>query len=78
MDLLKVYDTVQHDMLWSKLKSIGAGPCVLAAIQSLYFSGMLPVKVVGTTGQPQTQQMGVRQSCPLSPILFCDFLGWAS
>ena len=36
VDLQKAYDTVEHDMLWSKLESIGVGPHMLAAIQSLY------------------------------------------
>ena len=66
-------DTVQHDMWWSKLESIGVGPRMLAAIQSLYSSGTLPMKVAGTAGQPRTQQMGVRQGCPLSPTLFGSF-----
>ena len=43
---------------------------MLAAIQSLYSSGTLSMKVAGTAGQPRTQQMGVRQGCPLSPTLF--------
>ena len=57
-------------MLWSKLESIGVGPRMLAAFQSLYSIGMLSMKVAGTAGQPQSQQMGVRQGCPLSPMLF--------
>ena len=73
VDLQKAYDTVQHDMLWSKLESIGVGPRMLAAIQSLYSSGTLSMKAAGTAGQPWTQQMGVRQGCPLSPTLFGIF-----
>ena len=73
VDLQKAYDTVQHDMLWSKLESIGVGPRMLAAIQSLYSSGTLSMKVAGTAGQPRAQQMGVRQGCPLSPTLFGVF-----
>ena len=73
VDLQKAYDIVQHDMLWSKLESIGVGPRMLAAIQSLYSSGTLSMKVAGTAGQPQTQQMGVRQGCPVSPTLYGIF-----
>ena len=70
VDLQKAYDTVQHDLLWDRLKSIGVGPRMGAAIKSLYFSGMLSMKVSGTAGQPRLQQMGVRQGCPLNPTLF--------
>ena len=73
VDLQKAYDTVQHDMLWSKLESIEVGPRMLAAFQSLYSIGTLSMKVAGTAGQPRSQQMGVRQGCPLSPTLFGIF-----
>ena len=46
---------------------------MLAAIQSLYASGTLSMKVDGTAGQPAVQRMGVRQGCPLSPTLFGIF-----
>ena len=46
---------------------------MLAAIQSLYSSGTLSMKVAGTAGRPRTQQMGVRQGCPLIPTLFGIF-----
>ena len=46
---------------------------MLAAIQSLYASGTISMKVGGTAGEPRVQQMGVRQGCPLSPTLFGIF-----
>ena len=46
---------------------------MLAAIQSLYASATLSMKVGGTAGHPGTQRMGVRQGCPLSPTLFGVF-----
>ena len=73
VDLQKAYDTVQHDLLWERLRSIGVSPRMLAAIQSLYTSGTLSMKVDGTAGQPAVQRMGVRQGCPLSPTLFGIF-----
>ncbi len=36
VDLQKAYDTVQHDLLWGRLRLIGVSPRMLAAIQSLY------------------------------------------
>ncbi|RYE04530.1 MAG: reverse transcriptase family protein [Rickettsiaceae bacterium] len=73
VDLPKAYDTVQHDLLWQRLRAIGVGARVLAAIRSLYASGTLSMKVGGTAGPPRVQQNGVRQGCPLSPTLFGIF-----
>ena len=46
---------------------------MLAAIQSLYVTGTLSMKIDGTAGEPAMQRMGVRQGCLLSPTLFGIF-----
>ncbi len=43
---------------------------MLAAIQSLYATGTLAMKIDGTAGRPAMQHMGVQLDCPLSPTLF--------
>ncbi len=73
VDLQKAYDTVQHELLWGRLRQIGVSPRMLAAVQSLYATGTLAMKIDGTAGQPAVQHMGVRQGCPLSPTLFGIF-----
>ena len=73
MDLQKAYDSVQHDLLWARLRHIAFNPRMLAAIQSLYVSGTLSMKIDGMSGEPAVQQMGVRQGCPLSPTLLGIF-----
>ena len=70
VDIQKAYDTVQHGLLWERLAGLGVQGRMPAAIQSLYASGTLSMKIEGTAGLPQLQRMGVRQGCPLSPILF--------
>ncbi len=73
VDLQKAYDSVQHDLLWARLTSIGVSSRMLAAVKSLYAGGTLAMKIAGTAGPPAIQQMGVRQGCPLSPTLFGIF-----
>ena len=73
VDLQKAYDTVQHDLLWARLRAIGVGPRMVAAVQSLYSSGTLSMKIAGAAGQARAQQTGVRQGCPLSPTSFGIF-----
>ncbi len=34
VDLQKAYDTVQHELLWKRLRQIGVSPRMLAAVQS--------------------------------------------
>ena len=48
---------------------------MLAAIQSMYASGTLSMKVEGTAGLPQVQRItwDATQGCPLSPTLFVLF-----
>ena len=70
VDLQKVYDTVQLNLLWARLEAIGVSPRMLAAIGSLYSSNALSMRVGGMAGSPLLQQNGVRQGCPLSPTLF--------
>ena len=70
VDIQKAYDSVQHPLLWARLQKIGVHGEMLAAIQSLYSSGTISMKIGGTVGPPEVQQMGVRQGCPLSPTLF--------
>ncbi len=50
-------------------------PRMLAAVQSLYATGTLAMKIDGTAGQPAVQHMGVRQGCSLSPTLFGILMG---
>ena len=70
-----VHDTFHHHLPLDKLESIEVGPKMLLAIRSLYSSQALSMKVAGTAGQPQLQQMNVRQGCPLDlgPTLFVLF-----
>ena len=73
-DLSKAFDSVDHVLLWEKLKAFGIPKALLANIQSFYSQLVMQVK----TDQGLTKKIkitrGVLQGDPISPILFNLFL----
>ena len=70
VDLEKAFDSVDRPLLWEALQRAGIGGYMLASIQALYAN--VPVCVKTADGLSQTFQstLGVKQGCPLSPLLF--------
>ncbi|MCO5600466.1 hypothetical protein L7F22_054579 [Adiantum nelumboides] len=58
MDFKKAFDTVPRANLWNRLESLGVPAHLRKAIAQIYYE----VRFMST--------MGVKQGCPLSPILF--------
>jgi hypothetical protein len=77
VDFSKAFDCVNRTALWALLAARGVHPKLLALIQDLYSGNSAAVAVGGVRSQPFPMSTGVRQGCPLSPLLFCvwmDFL----
>ena len=74
VDLEKAFDCVDRQLLWDALKRSGIGGCMLSALQALYAD--VPVCIKTEEGLSSTFQstIGVKQGCPLSPLLFGIFL----
>ncbi len=74
VDLEKAFDSVDRPLLWAALRRAGIGGCMLGAVQALYAD--VPVCVRTAEGLSGTFQsvLGVKQGCPLSPLLFGIFL----
>ena len=74
VDLEKAFDSVDRPLLWAALLRSGIGGCMLGALQALYAD--VPVRVKTAEGLSSTFQstIGVKQGCPLSPLLFGIFL----
>ncbi len=74
MDLEKAFDSVDRQLLWAELQRAGIGGYMLATLQALYAD--VPVCVKTARGLSNTFQsiIGVKQGCPLSPLLFGIFM----
>ena len=74
VDLEKAFDSVDRQLLWAALQRTGIGGYMLATLQALYAD--VPVCVKTAEGLSSTFQsiIGVKQGCPLSPLLFGIFM----
>jgi hypothetical protein len=75
LDLTSAYDSIHRPLLWEVLGRLGIHGRMLAAIQSLYATSSLAIKVGGGVGTAIPSLTGVKQGCPYSPTLFGLFLG---
>lgn len=70
LDQEKAFDRVSHSFLLSVLDRLGFGPEFRAWIRLLYNGAVSQIGVNGFYSEPVEQLGGVRQECPLSPLLY--------
>ena len=75
VDFKKAFDSAPRLMIWKRLQQLGVHGRFLDAIMDLYRETKFQVKVNGSvsTGFVVTLS-GVRQGCPMSPLLFGLFI----
>lgn len=74
VDLEKAFDSLDREELWAALRRAGVGGNMLRAIQAMYANVPVCVKTAeGLSGCFQSV-LGVKQGCPLSPLLFGIFM----
>lgn len=74
VDFEKAFDSVDRPLLWAALCRAGVGGTMLRAIQAMYADVPVCVRTAeGLSGCFQSV-LGVKQGCPLSPLLFGIFL----
>lgn len=73
IDFTKAFDTIEHDAIWSELKTQGVPIHFIEVLKKLYKNSTAFVKTE-TTGRTFEIKRGVKQGDPLSPALFSAVL----
>ncbi len=74
VDLEKAFDCVPRGILWRVLWENGVRGPMLRAVRSLYNRSRSLVRIAGSKSDLFPVHVGLRQSCPLSPVLFIIFM----
>ena len=70
IDFKKAYDTVNREKLLDSLQKIGVGSKFAENIKAIYDKVQYTIKVKGKLMDPILSNLGLKQGCPLSPLLF--------
>ena len=74
MDLSGAYDSVDRNLLFTKLEGLGMAAHSISTLRSLYEATQCIVKAHQGTHAPFQVGCGLRQGCPLSTTLFNLFI----
>ena len=74
VDLEKAFDRVSRGVLWGVLREYGVTGLLIQAVRSLYDRCQSLVCIAGNKSDSFPVRVGLRQGCPLSPILFIIFM----
>lgn len=70
VDYRKAFDSVEHSKMWQALRDLGAPVHLIWLIEKLYNEAEGTVRLNNEHTQQFPLGRGVRQGCPLSPLLF--------
>uniref|UniRef100_A0AAY5KR82 Reverse transcriptase domain-containing protein n=1 Tax=Esox lucius TaxID=8010 RepID=A0AAY5KR82_ESOLU len=74
VDLEKAFDCVPRGLRWRVLREYGVLGPLLRAVRSLYDRSRSLVRIAGSKSDLFPVHVGLRQGCPLSPVLFVIFM----
>ena len=70
LDYSKAFDSIPHRKLTESLNRMGASRKNIALINSIYRDPRFRIKIPEGISTEHTQDIGIRQGCPLSPYLY--------
>jgi hypothetical protein len=74
LDCSKAYDRISRALLWETLGKLGMDDRWIQLLKTLYTDNTVVVKFGDISSSRIETQIGLRQGCPLSPILFALFI----
>lgn len=74
LDATKAYDKVDRDKLWHILQNMEIPSGILATLKALYSNNFVKLKWGKHESQSISTTVGLKQGCPLSPILFILYI----
>ena len=72
-DFRKAYDTLDRDFLYAAMAALGCGAAFVAMVRRLLTDTTARAHVNGYTSTLAAFEAGVRQGCPLAPLLYLFF-----
>lgn len=70
VDFAKAYDTLFRDLIWEVFEKKGCPQALWQQLITLYDKGTMVMYINGVLGHSFELERGVKQGCPLSPVLF--------
>ena len=74
IDLKKAFDTVNRKKLWEILERIGISKYLIEGLKCMYEKTRARVRTEKGLTEDFWIELGLRQGCVLSPILFCLYI----
>ena len=74
VDLTAAYDSIDRNKLWTHLEEIRTPTYLLTAIKGMYDGDMYILIDGDKASDPVIPDKGVKQGCPLSPLLFSLYI----
>ena len=70
IDFKKAYDTVNRGLLMKRLQNLGINGIFMRNIEAMYSKTEYSIKLKGGYTRAINSNLGLKQGCPLSPMLF--------